>query len=73
MDYLWANGIDWGSNEEDEEEVEVDVNADLRVRRGVVIASKMWMISTVDVNHDSVTLVRPNATQDGITCVVKLA
>ena len=73
VEYLRANGVDWGSNKKDEEEVEVDVNANLRVRRGVVISNKMWMISTVDVNHNSVTLVRPNATQDGVTCVVTLA
>ena len=41
MEYLRANGVDWGSNEEDEEEVDLDVNADLRVRRGVVITNKM--------------------------------
>lgn len=54
INFLEDNGIPWGQDEEDEDEIDPD---GLRIRRGVVIDDEVWMIAHVDRENDTVKLV----------------
>ena len=68
-DFLAANGIPWGDDDDDMVQVE---DENIRLRRGVVIKNEMWMISHVSARRDTVVLVCPD-TELGETLHVLLA
>ena len=70
MNFLASNNIPWGHDHGDDDCVQV--NDDLRPRRGVVIENEMWMISHVNIRLNSVVLVRPDL-ELGKTITVSLA